>query len=343
MLKPLIGGLKMKGLKRLLSIVTVLGVAVSVIGLSSCNLAAKSKAESQAAELNNHATTLDNSGRYGDAIAEYTKAISLAPNKSLYYINRAKTYYRKEDYSLAIADLDKAISLDPQNSDAYFTRGIAYEVLGQNDKALSDFNKVIQLNNDPSVMIRAESEIKNLPVNRPPIVTPAGQSVYDGDYFGNLVYHYRFYDDAGQPGEWITKTLEIRLTLKSGISDAFAKQMGVPVALTVTKVQVNDPDFGTGLGGVTPTIGTAMLPSDPPVSSAKSPMGIFIACPNGATISIVSEFSVGTPPLVSMHSTPAFHDNTWWVTIPHGVLPGLANGKRNDVLYWNWDLAKSAQ
>ncbi|GHU76326.1 hypothetical protein FACS189461_3760 [Spirochaetia bacterium] len=53
---------------------------------------------------------------WDNAIAEYTKAIGLNPNKSVYYNNRGYAYNAKKDYDSAIADYTQAIKLDPINT-----------------------------------------------------------------------------------------------------------------------------------------------------------------------------------------------------------------------------------
>jgi len=64
------------------------------------------------------------------------------------YMNRATYYFNKRDYPTAIADYTKAININPNRKLFFYNRGLAHEQLNQNQKALDDYSKAIQL--DPS-------------------------------------------------------------------------------------------------------------------------------------------------------------------------------------------------
>jgi len=81
------------------------------------------------------------------AIAEFTKAIQLKPNKPEYYRNRGDVYsIWKNDYDKAIADYTQAIRLEPNSSHNYSNRADAYLKKKDYDKAIADYDKAIQLN-----------------------------------------------------------------------------------------------------------------------------------------------------------------------------------------------------
>ncbi len=115
-------------------------------------------------------------------LADYEKAIALAPKKASLYVDRGNFKYEKlknvdsalADYNQAIAidpkysiayavrgilkaqnlndpqgaiiDLNKSIELDPKFLDAYYNRGDLYYSLGNKSAATRDFQKVIALN-----------------------------------------------------------------------------------------------------------------------------------------------------------------------------------------------------
>jgi PQQ-dependent catabolism-associated CXXCW motif protein len=99
--------------------------------------------------------------QYDNAIDDFTKAISLAPDNADAYLQRALAATNKEDYVQAIADFIKAATLDPTRSvdvqaiirtpkyaAGYDTRGMAYYSNEDYDHAISDYDQAIKL--DPN-------------------------------------------------------------------------------------------------------------------------------------------------------------------------------------------------
>ena len=84
-------------------------------------------------------------GNYDFAIKDYTKAIELKPEFTIYY-NRGNTYYEKGDYDRAIEDYTKAIELNPIFANVYINRGNVYSDIGDYDRAIKDHTKAIELN-----------------------------------------------------------------------------------------------------------------------------------------------------------------------------------------------------
>ena len=84
-------------------------------------------------------------GELDRAIADYDEAIRLGAEYAQTYSNRGVAWTKKGELDRAIADYDKAIRLDPENAGAYKNRGIAFEDQRQYNKALADYSKVIEL------------------------------------------------------------------------------------------------------------------------------------------------------------------------------------------------------
>jgi tetratricopeptide (TPR) repeat protein len=82
------------------------------------------------------------------AIADFTEAIRLDPERSGSYFSRGLCYNTKGDYDTAIADFNKAIRLSPDNSVRYESRGEAYLNKGDYDKAIADFSEAISKNKE---------------------------------------------------------------------------------------------------------------------------------------------------------------------------------------------------
>lgn len=83
--------------------------------------------------------------RLEDAVAAYSKAISLDPEYAIAYNNRGTVYARLKQYDRAISDIDKAISLNPEYAMAYNNRGNAYDDLKQYNRAMADYGKAISI------------------------------------------------------------------------------------------------------------------------------------------------------------------------------------------------------
>ena len=61
----------------------------------------------------------DQRGDINQAIANYTRAITLHPQYADAYYNRGLAYDDKGEYDLAVADFDAALHINPQHVDAY--------------------------------------------------------------------------------------------------------------------------------------------------------------------------------------------------------------------------------
>ncbi|MCL2232252.1 MAG: tetratricopeptide repeat protein [Treponema sp.] len=124
------------------------------------------------------AHTLFLKGRYAEAIAEYTKAITINKGYSAAYSGRGASYVKTKEYDKAIADLSASIKLSeytypyrwraeaflwkgkfdeaiadstaaiklfPQYSEAFAVRGAAYIKQGKYRRAIEDLEKAIEL------------------------------------------------------------------------------------------------------------------------------------------------------------------------------------------------------
>ena len=95
---------------------------------------------------NNRGCSYDNLGEYDKAISDYNKAIRLDPQDASVYVNQGYLFAKLEKYDEAISDYCKAIELNPNNATAYNNRGSTYIVLGRTGEAISDLSRAIELN-----------------------------------------------------------------------------------------------------------------------------------------------------------------------------------------------------
>jgi tetratricopeptide (TPR) repeat protein len=86
-----------------------------------------------------------NGALYDEAIESFDKAIKLDPISEKSFFARAATYQMLKKYRPAMADYAKAISLAPQDWRPYFYHGICNWYYGYLDRALADFDKVEEL------------------------------------------------------------------------------------------------------------------------------------------------------------------------------------------------------
>ncbi len=101
--------------------------------------------ERQAQAYNDRGFAYARKGDYDHAIADFDKAIALAPRDAMAYSGRGLVYAEKGDYDRAIADCDKAVRLAPRDAIAYRRRGMIYAKKGDYDCAIADFDKAIAL------------------------------------------------------------------------------------------------------------------------------------------------------------------------------------------------------
>ena len=100
----------------------------------------------KAFDLNDNGLRSSEQGNFNEAIAYYSKAITLSPRDGGIYYNRGHAYNQLGEYKAAITDFSKAIELKPKYVDAYAMRGKVYRSLGKHNQAITDLNKAIELN-----------------------------------------------------------------------------------------------------------------------------------------------------------------------------------------------------
>lgn len=84
-------------------------------------------------------------GHYGDAVAEYTRALEDQPNMIGAYVNRARAYERLRRLREASDDYAQAIRIDPRAADAFLGRGALLLGHGDPGRSIADFNRAIDL------------------------------------------------------------------------------------------------------------------------------------------------------------------------------------------------------
>ena len=88
-----------------------------------------------------------NLGMHDKAINDYTKVITLNPDNAEAYNSRGRAYLKKDLFDHTIKDCSNALQLNPEMATAYYTRGMAYKAQGLLDMAGKDFQKSCDLAN----------------------------------------------------------------------------------------------------------------------------------------------------------------------------------------------------
>jgi tetratricopeptide (TPR) repeat protein len=83
-------------------------------------------------------------GDYEKAIAHYTAAISIAPEKALFHRNRGYAYQQLEQWEPALQDYTEALRLAPENRNYYVQRADINYRAGHKENALADYRKATQ-------------------------------------------------------------------------------------------------------------------------------------------------------------------------------------------------------
>ena len=78
-------------------------------------------------------------------LADFNKAIDLAPDFAYTYYNRGYVLSQLKDYHAAIESYNEAIALEPNLAEAYYNRGLTYIFLGENARGIADLSKAGEL------------------------------------------------------------------------------------------------------------------------------------------------------------------------------------------------------
>lgn len=79
-------------------------------------------------------------GQLGHSLADFNRAIALAPNAAKPYIARAELRVRRGETTLALQDYERALQLEPKNATALSQRAALYASAGQFAEAIADLD-----------------------------------------------------------------------------------------------------------------------------------------------------------------------------------------------------------
>jgi len=102
------------------------------------------------------------SGRYEQAIADFTRAIELAPKYADAWRYLAMAYHNAGRDLEALSAADEDITLDTSPAVAYAIRGNIEETLGKRDEAIADYRKVLILTLNAEELTKAREALQHL-------------------------------------------------------------------------------------------------------------------------------------------------------------------------------------
>ncbi len=97
-------------------------------------------------------------GDHARGLADFAKALEIAPRKSLVYRSRGNAYLAEGDCDLAFKDFARAIELEANAAEGYIARGYAYRWRGMFEAAIADYTKAIELAPQDAHLFRARGE-----------------------------------------------------------------------------------------------------------------------------------------------------------------------------------------
>ena len=90
------------------------------------------------------ANAFANSGKYSEAIVDYTRVVVRSPLSADAFYNRGVSHSALGNVQMAIADYTSAIAIRPNLASAYKNRGIAFFRLKEYQKAILDFTQFLK-------------------------------------------------------------------------------------------------------------------------------------------------------------------------------------------------------
>lgn len=89
------------------------------------------------------------------ALADYDTAVRLSPEAPDALFYRGLFYYQRDDWEMALANFEPILSLDPNHADAYEYIGHSYYALGEMDEALAAYSHYLDVATTRSALVNA--------------------------------------------------------------------------------------------------------------------------------------------------------------------------------------------
>jgi tetratricopeptide (TPR) repeat protein len=124
--------------------VALLGLpAAATLAMLWVGSTARRRLQASVPQYLKHGRKLLIQGSHSEALAEFNRAIAIAPHLAEAYYNRGCVHEATGELDLALADFDQALRCDPQHAHSYLRRGKIRTEKGELDPALADFDRVM--------------------------------------------------------------------------------------------------------------------------------------------------------------------------------------------------------
>ena len=145
------------------------------------------------------------SGRYDEALLDFTRVIDLDPDHQWAIAGRGETYRLAGRHDDALTDFNRAIDLDPDDDWAIASRGQTHLALGRHDEALTDFNRAIDLDPEYAWAIAYRGNIHRLAGRHDEALTDFNRAIdLDPEYAWAITYRGETYRLAGRHDDALT-------------------------------------------------------------------------------------------------------------------------------------------
>jgi hypothetical protein len=120
--------------------------------------------KASAVEAKNAGNVHLKAGRYGDAVAEYTRAIDLDPENAVYYSNRCAAYLKQNksgDLKRALEDAEECIRNKRDWAKGYARKGTVLSYMGKRKESVEAFEQALEIEPNNSLYKESLNEAKN--------------------------------------------------------------------------------------------------------------------------------------------------------------------------------------
>jgi tetratricopeptide (TPR) repeat protein len=90
--------------------------------------------------------------RAGDALADFSVCVALAPDRAECYYNRALAHVALDHREAALQDYDQALRLEPRVGRASFNRGVLHLQANHGEQARADFRRALRNGIEPATI-----------------------------------------------------------------------------------------------------------------------------------------------------------------------------------------------
>ena len=116
----------------------------------------------RAEEHNSRGSELYENDEFGEAVREFSAAVSLVPTHPVYRTNLAVALSEMGEYERAVSEFLEALRLDPDNVGAYLQLGYTYQEMERLQDAMDAWRRVVELAPDSAEAEEARDAMESI-------------------------------------------------------------------------------------------------------------------------------------------------------------------------------------